>query len=145
VAVSIAAASVLLAFPATPGVAERPAPNLRSEVAEGGWNPAAGKPFRQPPTIRRNQDGVLRLTLVCDERTVSVSGDGVRGHVYTGSWGARLTGPTLRIRPGDEMHITFRNRMAHHTNLHVHGLHVSPSGKSDNVFRTVLPNRETGT
>ncbi|MGW2420549.1 multicopper oxidase domain-containing protein [Streptomyces sp. NPDC001709] len=36
--------------------------------------------------------------------------------------------PTLRIRPGDKMELAFKNTLGEETNLHVHGLHVSPSG-----------------
>lgn len=43
-------------------------------------------------------------------------------------------GPTLRVRPGDHMRIVLENRTGHSTNLHTHGLRVSPSGKADNPF-----------
>jgi suppressor of ftsI len=42
--------------------------------------------------------------------------------------------PTLRIRPGDRLDLAMQNRLGASTNLHVHGLHVSPSGNSDNVI-----------
>jgi suppressor of ftsI len=51
--------------------------------------------------------------------------------------------PTLRFRPGDTVKVAFDNRldvpMDMITNLHTHGLHVSPSGHSDNIFLTILP------
>ena len=48
-------------------------------------------------------------------------------------------GPTLRLRAGDVLSIRLLNRLAEPTNLHVHGLHVSPQGNGDNVFVTVAP------
>jgi suppressor of ftsI len=51
--------------------------------------------------------------------------------------------PTLRFRPGDTVKLTLVNRldapMDMITNLHTHGLHVSPSGNSDNVFLHIHP------
>lgn len=43
-------------------------------------------------------------------------------------------GPTLRVRPGDRLRLVLDNQTEHATNLHTHGLHVSPSGNSDNPF-----------
>jgi suppressor of ftsI len=42
--------------------------------------------------------------------------------------------PTLRIRLGDRLDLAMQNRLGASTNLHVHGLHVSPTGNSDNVI-----------
>ena len=83
--------------------------------------------------------------------------------VYEGS----LPGPTLRVRPGDRLRINLVNKLhalpaglppdsplicstmtptGHplpedettcDTNLHLHGLHVSPSDNSDNIFLSV--------
>jgi len=70
------------------------------------------------------------------------------------SYNGALVGPTLRVHPGDTLEIVLENRLiesasgqpdaAPHanynlTNLHMHGLHVSPSGESDNVFLTIAP------
>ena len=43
-------------------------------------------------------------------------------------------GPTLRVKPGDRMRLVLDNRTGHRTNLHTHGLHVSPPGNADNPF-----------
>ena len=46
-----------------------------------------------------------------------------------------LPGPTLRLRPGDRLKIKLANNLGGAmTNLHMHGMHVSPRGNSDNVF-----------
>ena len=43
-------------------------------------------------------------------------------------------GPLLRAREGDLLRVELVNRLDEPTNLHFHGLHVSPGGNSDNVF-----------
>jgi FtsP/CotA-like multicopper oxidase with cupredoxin domain len=45
-----------------------------------------------------------------------------------------VPGPRLAIRSRDHLRIRFTNRLPKLTNLHLHGLHVSPSGNADNVF-----------
>jgi len=75
--------------------------------------------------------------------------------------GSRV-GPTLRVKRGTKFKIHVKNALdvlapdpgenpkdigvaweAYHglctTNLHTHGLHVSPSGNADNIFRTIEP------
>lgn len=48
-------------------------------------------------------------------------------------------GPTLRLKPGDALRVDLTNRLDEPTNLHVHGLHVSPEGNGDNVFIELPP------
>lgn len=53
-------------------------------------------------------------------------------------------GPVIRMVPGKKYQITLRNTGVptierHTTGLHVHGLHVSPLGNSDNLVREVPP------
>ena len=74
------------------------------------------------------------------------------------TYNGRLIGPTIRaerVHPQDQADqraasggrppVTVDPRQEdpphdlYTTNLHTHGLHVSPSGKSDNVFRKLLP------
>jgi FtsP/CotA-like multicopper oxidase with cupredoxin domain len=47
--------------------------------------------------------------------------------------------PTLRLHPGDTIRLRLTNALAEPTNLHTHGLTVSPRGNSDNVFLRVAP------
>ncbi|MEI9996458.1 MAG: multicopper oxidase domain-containing protein [Rhizomicrobium sp.] len=113
------------------------------------------QPFADAPVIRSDANHVLTATLAIaytDPATTSIAGCPVHLRTYNG----QLIGPTLRVRPGDTMKITIRNDlpreampcpMAHSntmqalntTNLHTHGLHVSPSGNSDNVFIEICP------
>jgi suppressor of ftsI len=102
--------------------------------SSASWTPRHGLPFSEPRRIVSSQ-GVLTAKLVASERQVRVSGDTVRARVYNDAF----TGPTLEVHPGDTMRVTLVNHLSQPTNLHVHGLHVSPSGLADNVFREVKP------
>ncbi|WP_460062736.1 multicopper oxidase family protein [Streptomyces sp. YKOK-I1] len=116
---------------------------------------AAGTPFPQPATrtVRpRPRRLETRLTVGFTEQRLP----GV-GTVLTRTYDGSLPGPTLRVRPGDSLHITHVNALppnpapAHHDsgmnvphgfntfNLHLHGMHVAPTGEADNVFRSFEP------
>ena len=82
-----------------------------------------------------SQGGVLNLSLTAQAGPVSLAGRSAALYSYNGS----VPGPRLEIRPGDQVHIRFANRLSEVTNLHFHGLHVSPSGNADNVFLEVPP------
>jgi len=45
-----------------------------------------------------------------------------------------IPGPILEARPGDVVRLLVRNSLDHVTNLHFHGLHVTPGGSGDNVL-----------
>jgi suppressor of ftsI len=90
--------------------------------------------FREP-SAATSRDGVLRLTLAPRLSTVRVAGRQVELMAYNGSY----IPPTLRVRPGDTIRLRFPNGLDQPTNLHVHGLAVSPLGSSDNPFLHVAP------
>jgi FtsP/CotA-like multicopper oxidase with cupredoxin domain len=122
------------------------------------------QPFRNPPEIRAT-GGVLSTTLsvrYTDPATTSIAGCPVRLRSYNG----QLVGPTLRIRPGEALRPRLANRLPREsaaeirrqflqedsssfinqipasfntTNLHTHGLHVSPRGNGDNVLLAIPP------
>ncbi|MFY8148491.1 MAG: multicopper oxidase family protein [Prochlorococcaceae cyanobacterium] len=79
--------------------------------------------------------GVLELDLVAQESPVALPGGAARAFTYNGL----LPGPLLEVEPGDRLRIRLHNRLAQPTNLHYHGLHVSPGGNADNVFLSVAP------
>lgn len=93
-----------------------------------------GAPLRDPSQLVSHQ-GVLRARLVVERRQVEVAGHRLWSLTYNGDY----MPPTLRIRPGDRLELAMENRLGKYTNLHVHGLHVSPSGNSDNVFIHIDP------
>ena len=57
--------------------------------------------------------------------------------VYNGS----LLGPTYHVYPGDKVEIDLVNNLNESTNLHFHGMHVSPANNSDNIFLDVAPGK----
>jgi FtsP/CotA-like multicopper oxidase with cupredoxin domain len=88
----------------------------------------------QPVEIT-SQNGRLDATLVAAAAMVPYAGGARWALTYNGT----TPGPTLRVRPGDVLTVTLENRLDAPTNLHTHGLHVSPEGDSDNVFVMVHP------
>lgn len=81
-------------------------------------------------------NGVLKTPLVESIGTVMLDGQPVTGAwTYNGS----IPGPTLHVNPGDLLDLTVVNNLPEPTNLHTHGLHVSPIGNSDNVFISIEP------
>jgi FtsP/CotA-like multicopper oxidase with cupredoxin domain len=87
------------------------------------------------PKELRSVDGVLDIDLRV-ARADLAAGSGRRfAYTYDGT----SPGPTLRVRPGDTVTVRLRNDLDESTNLHTHGLHVDPSGSSDNVFVEVQP------
>jgi suppressor of ftsI len=92
----------------------------------------------QPPEIR-SRDGVLDATLTAAPGTVQVGGYTFPGLLYNGAY----LPPVLRVGTGDVMRIRLRNRLSGDpTNLHFHGMGVSPRGNSDNVFIHVHPGED---
>lgn len=93
---------------------------------------AAASSWTEPEELVSG-DGVLRATITAAEHQTELGGRRFATMLYNGG----LVGPTLRVRPGDRIELTLVNGLGEPTNLHVHGLHVSPTGASDNIFREV--------
>jgi suppressor of ftsI len=99
------------------------------------WAPIAGLPLSQPKQVHAH-NGVLKVTFDAEQRTISVSGS----KIVAQPLGDTLVGPTLHVHPGDTIDVTFINATKQDTNFHFHGMHVSPKGDGDNVFRSFAPN-----
>jgi suppressor of ftsI len=91
----------------------------------------------QAPAVYASRDGILNVTLVASEQRVTIAGQPVLAKVYGNSFSA----PTLMVSPGDLVRIKLVNHLDEPTNLHFHGLEVSPSGHADNIFVSVNPGR----
>ena len=115
-------------------------------------------PFANPPEIIA-VDGVLNVPLEVNyalNRIGRADGSG-DDQVILRSYNAGLVGPTLRVGRNDTLVIRLTNNLQDEksttghpgnintphgfntTNLHTHGLHVSPEDKSDNIFLEVPP------
>ena len=92
-------------------------------------------PLASPPEIR-GRDGVLDATLTAAAGPVQIGEHRFSGFLYNGAY----LPPLLRTQLGDTLRITFRNALPNKpSNLHYHGMSVSPQGNSDNVFVHVHP------
>jgi suppressor of ftsI len=92
-------------------------------------------PLRQPPALS-STNGVLNTALTAAPGRVQLGDFAFPGLLYNGAY----IPPLLRVRLGDTMRIRFSNALTDDaSNLHFHGMSVSPRGKSDNVFVHVHP------
>ena len=115
----------------------RPAPPAGQPVLAHQPSTGLSRPHRPGPSqpqMLASRDGVL------DVRLTAAPGVRLAGH-DTSAWGFNGTspGPTLRVRPGDLLRVRLVNHIDQPTNLHTHGLHVSPHGNGDNPFVTIDP------
>jgi len=99
--------------------------------------------FQTPSSIEPGEFGTS-TTLTVKESINTLNEIELRHRSYNGG----LVGPTIRVNPGQSLKIKLQNRLrpvpinhgsseAHDlnaTNLHTHGLHVSPKSPADNVF-----------
>ena len=85
--------------------------------------------FVEPPAVS-SANGVLDTRLTVESRDIMVGEQMVTVSLYNGLY----IPPTFKVRPGDVMHIALANMIDMSTNLHTHGLNVSPLGNSDNIF-----------
>jgi FtsP/CotA-like multicopper oxidase with cupredoxin domain len=92
--------------------------------------------FSKPVDVY-SKDGVLKTTLVADYKIGKVDNETTTAMVYNGS----LVGPAFHVYPGDRVEIDLVNNLNESTNLHFHGLHVSPGNTSDNIFLDVQPGK----
>lgn len=99
-----------------------------------GLRPDTGAGLVEPETLR-SADGLLEVEPRAAEGPLRVAGREVTALGYNGG----LPGPTLRPHPGDRLRLRLVNDLPDATNLHVHGLVVSPEGNADNVFVEVAP------
>jgi FtsP/CotA-like multicopper oxidase with cupredoxin domain len=121
-------------------------PDPPSEISDG----------LRTPDVRTSVDGVLETTLRASYGPVELDGRQYDTMNFEGS----VPGPTLVVCPGDRLVVHFVNDLGdtpddwlralpdehgvphdegQRTNLHTHGMHVSPEGNSDNVFLDLAP------
>lgn len=101
-------------------------------VVKDAASGAPAVPFATPVEYR-SQNGVLDVTLEARRTRVSLGTTDIDGATYDGVYG----GPVLRVRPGDQLHLHLINHLPQATNIHFHGLNVSPKGHGDNSMHMV--------
>lgn len=101
-------------------------------------DPPPGLAFRDPVEAVKNAFGVYELE--AKAAAVSLNGSTANLLTYNGSY----PGPTIRARAGEELRIRLKNSLVdtgtnllghvrNLTNLHTHGLHVSPEPPADSM------------
>ena len=120
---------------ACPPEEKTPSGQLPAPSAATPQSTAAAAPILVDPDAISSKDGLLRATLTVDQRNVTIGDQTVQALTYNGAF----LGPTLRVYPGDTMELTLRNCIRETTNLHFHGMNVSPNGLADNIFRVIDP------
>ncbi|MFC5791264.1 multicopper oxidase family protein [Agromyces tardus] len=125
----------LVVWSTTQGGAPSPAGGTSGSASPAAPSGSASAATLREPEVLMSADGRLELTLTAALAEVVVAGSPVRALTYNGG----LPGPTLRVRAGDRITLAFRNELGAPTNLHAHGLVVSPEGNSDNVFVMIDP------
>lgn len=97
-------------------------------------------------------DGVISDTLTLAISPITVAGKTLTSRLYNGT----CPGPTYRLHRGELLRVLLKNQLPPNpdqdsadqgnypqrlntTNLHTHGLNVSPSDSSDNVLLEILP------
>jgi len=87
--------------------------------------------LRAPPEFSYDANGVTTVTLRAAESAVQVGDAPYESLVFNGNYDA----PLIRTRPGGVVRITLDDQMDEFTNLHFHGMTVSPLNKGDSIFR----------
>jgi FtsP/CotA-like multicopper oxidase with cupredoxin domain len=108
--------------PGANGPADTPSP---TEVASG-----AGGTVWPEPAVLVSRNGLLETTLRVEPGLIPLGASSRWALTVNGT----TPGPTMRVKPGDRLRILLENQTAQSTNLHTHGLRVSPSGRADNPF-----------
>ncbi|AFZ43882.1 multicopper oxidase type 2 [Halothece sp. PCC 7418] len=86
-------------------------------------------------TVLKSKNGLLEVDL--DLASNSFSFGGKQGNLL--SYNGQIPGPRLEVRSGDQVRIRAKNRLSQPTNLHYHGLHISPQEPADNIFLSLSP------
>ncbi len=93
------------------------------------------RPALKAPAFVTSQNGVLKLALEAAPGKITLDGKTYPGELYNDAY----IPPVLRVKPGDKVFLHLADRLPEMTNLHLHGMNLSPNGNSDNVFIHVLP------
>jgi suppressor of ftsI len=87
------------------------------------------------PVMLTSRDGKLDVDLVAADAAYTIGGHQFQGMLYNGQYMPSV----WRLRSGDILTVTLHNQLSEETNLHFHGLGVSPLNNGDNVFLHIAP------
>ncbi|HEY0782097.1 MAG TPA: multicopper oxidase domain-containing protein, partial [Thermoanaerobaculia bacterium] len=164
----VGAIAALLSPPSTAAAAAKektvapPAALTAAALARSALFDLPTETWFDPPEVPPPGDHRVPLTVRYGDNTVRLA-DGKLQGVRLRSYDGGLVGPTFRLHPGDRLGVDLINQLPKEhempcqdeataptgmnmegmglntTNLHTHGLHISPSDPSDNVLREVRP------
>jgi FtsP/CotA-like multicopper oxidase with cupredoxin domain len=130
----------------------------KADLAKVNEGNTPASEWTEPPVLSSDEKGELHATLDIRYAENMLQIGNTRQPVRLRSYNNMLTGPTFRVKAGDKLFIHVSNNLPvepkmemkdgdcmipmhgfNVTNLHTHGLHISPSGNSDNVLITIPP------
>lgn len=94
--------------------------------------------LRPPREFTYDANGVTTVTLVAAKSKILVGNTPYTSLVFNDDYDA----PLIRTRPGGTIRLTLDNQMDELTNLHFHGMEVSPLDDGDSIFRTTGPHQK---
>lgn len=113
-------------------------------------DPPRGVAFKDPAVMPNisTTPGVVEINLEAKVAPVNINGTVANLQTYNGAYPA----PTIKVKKSDLLKVHFINSLPDsglnmmgqpraETNLHTHGLHVSPKGNSDNVMQRFSRNQ----
>jgi FtsP/CotA-like multicopper oxidase with cupredoxin domain len=83
-----------------------------------------------PSKLHKSSNGLLELDLEASSTRIDLGSKSADLLTYNG----QIPAPRLEAKAGDTIRIRFTNNLSQPTNLHYHGLHVTPTGNADNAF-----------
>lgn len=105
-------------------------------MAAASSAPLISRCARTPTASLASTKGLLEVALTAQPNRQTLSGQSVNLLSYN----RQLPGPLLEAHGGDTVRLTLSNKLDTATNLHYHGLHISP--QIDDVFREVAPGEQ---
>lgn len=103
--------------------------------SSGGDGDGSGVAFENPIEVV-SQNGVLSTTITMQPAVQTIAEQQV---TFPALYNGVYTPATLRVQPGDRVRLQFNNFAVEPTNLHYHGLAVTPQSNGDNVFLVFDP------
>lgn len=112
-------------------------------------DPPISGPLHEPAELANTSALPNEFKATLEVKTSPVSINGTTANLLT--YNGQYPGPTIRVKKGDTLKVHFVNSLPvttaknvlgfekNHTNLHTHGLHVSPLEPSDCAMLDILP------
>ncbi len=87
--------------------------------------------------LYQSENGLLEVNLEANYSEVNIG----ENTAYLLTYNGQIPAPRLEAKAGDKVRLTLTNNLQQPTNLHYHGLHISPTGTGDNVFLKIKPKK----